>query len=198
MRQTAGTARGGRSPRATALRVGVLLAVSVAVVAAVVAWDASRSPGAAPSPSVVGGGDGRPAAVVSEFAPSADGIVVGLRVWRPSSDVGPAFVALWTQDGDRLVSVRLPDGTAGGWRPVALEVPVAVAAQDRYVVSIDSSLGSSPPSQPFQLAARGSVLSDEGAGGGAARPWRAATRRVAVDLRSWPTAQDTGVRRGPP
>lgn len=75
------------------------------------------------------------------FTPTVDGVIAGLRVYRPSGQTAAQPATLWTDNGQRLAGLTLPATSAAGWKFVPLDAPVAVTRDTVYVASYHTADG---------------------------------------------------------
>lgn len=75
------------------------------------------------------------------FSARSDGVVLGLRIYRPAGLTGAQTATLWTDSGTRLATVVTRPTYRAGWLYVALRTPVAVMGNSVYVASYHTADG---------------------------------------------------------
>jgi trimeric autotransporter adhesin len=73
------------------------------------------------------------------FTSTVGGQITGVRFWKAAGDTGTHIGKLWSSSGQLLTSVTFSNETASGWQQQALVVPVWIAANTRYVVSVNTA-----------------------------------------------------------
>ena len=71
----------------------------------------------------------------TEFTPTTDGTVLGVKFWKTQGNSGTHVGNLWTADGQHLATATFQNETATGWQSVTFSQPVGVEADKTYVVS---------------------------------------------------------------
>jgi hypothetical protein len=74
-----------------------------------------------------------------KFQTSKAGKVTAIRFYKPSSDVGPHVVTLWTSGGTLLASTTSTSETASGWQQVNLPSPVTLSTGTTYIAAYHTS-----------------------------------------------------------
>ncbi|MBA2390519.1 MAG: DUF4082 domain-containing protein [Geodermatophilaceae bacterium] len=75
------------------------------------------------------------------FSARADGVILGLRIYRPAGHTDPQTATLWTGGGTRLAGLTMPATTKAGWLYVSLPSPVTVERDTEYVASYHTADG---------------------------------------------------------
>nr|WP_253942430.1 DUF4082 domain-containing protein [Nocardioides sp. zg-1230] len=69
------------------------------------------------------------------FRASTDGLVTGIRYYKPTQSTGTHVGSLWSSTGTRLGQVTFTNETASGWQQAMFATPVPVTAGTTYVAS---------------------------------------------------------------
>lgn len=80
--------------------------------------------------------------VGTQFVPSVDGQVTGIRFFKGAGNTGVHTGSLWTWGGQLLATVTFADETPTGWQTAMLDRPVTVTGGIHYVVSYLAPNGS--------------------------------------------------------
>jgi hypothetical protein len=100
------------------------------------------------------------------------GQITALRFWKASLENGPHVGRVWTAGGQLLASVTFTNETAVGWQQQALAAPLAVTAQNDYVVTVSTGANGyyvsavSPPSSSLSGVVVNGHLQTSGPNGG--------------------------------
>jgi hypothetical protein len=98
-------------------------------------WDDSAVP------SITSASDPSAVELGLKFKSTSDGYVTGIRFYKGSGNTGTHIGSLWTQSGTLLGSVMFASETASGWQHQSLAAPVAISANQTYVVSYHTNVG---------------------------------------------------------
>ncbi len=79
--------------------------------------------------------DTSPVELGVKFRAAKDGLITGIRYYKPSTATGTHVGTLWTGTGTKLASVTFTNETASGWQQAAFASPVPVTAGTTYVAS---------------------------------------------------------------
>jgi hypothetical protein len=91
------------------------------------------------TPTVQNVHDRRQVQLGVRFQTSRSGKVTAIRFYKPSSDVGPHVVSLWSSGGNLLASTTSTSETASGWQQVNLPSPVTLSTGTTYIASYHTS-----------------------------------------------------------
>lgn len=72
-----------------------------------------------------------------EFRSTAPGAITHIRYWRAPSETGTHIGRIWSLGGAVLASVTFTGETASGWQQQALAVPLSIAANTSYIVTVN-------------------------------------------------------------
>ncbi len=72
------------------------------------------------------------------FVSGVPGTITALRYWKGPSETGPHVGRVWSAAGHVLATVTFSHETASGWQEQALPMPVAIAPNVEYVVSVST------------------------------------------------------------
>jgi hypothetical protein len=86
-------------------------------------------------PTVAAADESSPVELGTEFTPSRDGKVTGIRFFKGAGNLGTHVGSLWSASGQRLATVTFAGESAGGWQTATVSPAVDVSAGSRYVVS---------------------------------------------------------------
>jgi hypothetical protein len=92
-------------------------------------WQSSKTP------AVVDANDGTPVELGMRFRSDVNGVVVGVRFYKASTNTGTHVGHLWTNTGTNLATVTFTNETASGWQQATFSSPVALTAGTTYVIS---------------------------------------------------------------
>ncbi|PKH44211.1 Ig-like domain-containing protein [Nocardioides alpinus] len=113
--------------------------------------------------------DRDPVEVGVKFRASTDGLITGIRYYKPVETSGTHVGTLWTSTGTRLGQVSFTNESASGWQQASFATPIPVTAGTTYVASYFSPTRYVVSSRYFATAAttRGplTALQDGTAGG---------------------------------
>ncbi|GHJ55146.1 hypothetical protein Nm8I071_44530 [Nonomuraea sp. TT08I-71] len=98
-------------------------------------WSSSTVPGTVTDP------DRRAVELGIKFTSDRAGTVLGVRFYKSRTNTGAHTGSLWTISGARLATAQFTNETASGWQYVAFSKPVAIKANDLYVVSYHTNVG---------------------------------------------------------
>ncbi|PUA80728.1 DUF4082 domain-containing protein [Nocardioides currus] len=70
-----------------------------------------------------------------KFRASTNGLVTGIRYYKPVETSGTHVGSLWSSTGTRLANVTFTNESASGWQQATFPTPVAVTAGTTYVAS---------------------------------------------------------------
>jgi hypothetical protein len=91
------------------------------------------------TPVVTNASDGVNYELGTAFTTTAAGQVNGIRFWKAPSETATHTGNIWSSTGQLLASVTFTNETASGWQQQALAVPIWIAANTRYVVSVNTA-----------------------------------------------------------
>jgi hypothetical protein len=98
-------------------------------------WDSSATPATAAA------NDSGAVELGVKFRAGVDGYVTGIRFYKGAGNTGTHVGHLWSSTGQLLGTVTFADETAGGWQQANFDQPVAVSANQTYVVSYYAPVG---------------------------------------------------------
>ena len=75
------------------------------------------------------------------FSSEVAGTVTGVRFFKGPGNGGTHVGSLWTASGTRLGRVTFSGESAGGWQHAAFATPIAVAANQTYIVAYTAPVG---------------------------------------------------------
>jgi hypothetical protein len=87
------------------------------------------------TPATASSDDSSPVELGVAFSPQLDGKITALRFFKGSGNGGTHRGTLWTSTGTRLATVTFANESPTGWQSAKLSSPVAVSADQTYVVS---------------------------------------------------------------
>lgn len=93
-------------------------------------------------PKIAAADDTTPVELGLRFSPQVDGYVTGVRFYKGSGNTGTHFGSLWSATGQQLAQVTFENESATGWQTASFSTPVAVTADQPYVVSYTAPRGS--------------------------------------------------------
>ncbi|MGN6575118.1 MAG: N,N-dimethylformamidase beta subunit family domain-containing protein, partial [Nocardioides sp.] len=70
-----------------------------------------------------------------KFRASSDGLITGIRYYKPSAATGTHVGTLWTGTGTKLATASFTNETASGWQEAGFASPVAIKTGTTYVAS---------------------------------------------------------------
>jgi hypothetical protein len=73
------------------------------------------------------------------FTSDVAGQITGIRFWKAPSENGTHTGNIWSGAGLLLASVTFSNETASGWQKQALPSPLAIAANTKYLVSVNTA-----------------------------------------------------------
>lgn len=124
-----------------ALLVGTLCLAGLLEPAAAITVHTTQTPVGGSGPPATDASDGVPYELGMQFQSSVAGTITAIRYWRADSE---AFADnshvgnIWSATGSLLASVSFVNETAGGgWQEQLLAVPLAIAANTTYTVSVN-------------------------------------------------------------
>jgi hypothetical protein len=74
-----------------------------------------------------------------EFTSAKAGTISSIRYYKDANETGPHVGKIWSDTGTLLASVTFTNETASGWQEQILSTPLAIAANTKYVVSVNSN-----------------------------------------------------------
>jgi hypothetical protein len=74
----------------------------------------------------------------TRFTSTAAGQITAIRFWKDSNETGTHTGRIWSNSGQLLASVTFTGETASGWQQQALATPLAISANTRYVVTVNT------------------------------------------------------------
>jgi hypothetical protein len=96
--------------------------------------------------------DRDPVEVGVKFRASVDGLITGIRYYKPTETSGTHVGSLWTSTGTRLAQVSFTNESTSGWQQASFATPVPVTAGTTYVASYFSPTRYVVSSRYFQNA----------------------------------------------
>lgn len=98
--------------------------------------------GSEDTPNTVNNNDGNGGIELGmKFKSAFSGFVNAIRFYKSTNDIGTHTGSLWDNSGNLLAQVIFTGETASGWQEMALSTPVAITADQVYVVSYHSTTG---------------------------------------------------------
>jgi hypothetical protein len=97
-------------------------------------WAATAAPGNVYA-------SGRPVELGVRFRADVDGVLTGVRYYKPAGDTGAHRVSLWSSAGGLLATATATDDSGSGWQQVNFATPMAVRAATTYVASFHTDGG---------------------------------------------------------
>lgn len=73
-----------------------------------------------------------------KFQSSTAGQITGIRFFKSQSESGTHTGTLWSSTGTKLATVTFTNETVAGWQTAYLSVPVTIAANTQYVVTVNT------------------------------------------------------------
>lgn len=103
--------------------------------------------------------DGLGIALGVKFRSSQDGVVTGVRYYKPAGTTGVHIGQLWNSSGLLLAQATFINETASGWQQVLFTTPVSITAGTTYVASYHSPSGDFAATGPYftQAVVNGSL-----------------------------------------
>jgi hypothetical protein len=137
------------------LRAGGVRDSSGAPLSANVVWNFTTAPAPPPpstncpcriwsattTPAVQDGGDTAPTEVGVRFQADTSGLILGVRFYKSSLNVGTHIGNLWSGAGVLLASATFTNESASGWQQVMFSSPVTITAGTTYVASYFAPAG---------------------------------------------------------
>ncbi|MEA5573574.1 N,N-dimethylformamidase beta subunit family domain-containing protein [Calothrix sp. UHCC 0171] len=74
-----------------------------------------------------------------EFQTARTGQISAIRYYKAASETGTHIGRIWSSTGQLLASVTFTNETASGWQQQALATPLTIAANTKYVVSVNAN-----------------------------------------------------------
>jgi hypothetical protein len=71
------------------------------------------------------------------FTPTSDGLITEIRYYKASSETGSHTGRIWNAAGTQVASVVFSGETSSGWQRQELATPLAVVADETYIVSVN-------------------------------------------------------------
>ena len=87
------------------------------------------------TPIVQDAGAGPGVELGMRFISTVAGTITAIRFYKAASNIGTHVGSLWSSTGTLLGSVQFAGETASGWQQMTLPTPVAILANNPYVVS---------------------------------------------------------------
>ena len=95
----------------------------------------------AQTPKTADSGDASAVELGQRFAPSASGLVTGVRFYKSTANTGVHTGSLWDSTGALLAQVTFSNETASGWQTASFSTPVSVTSGHGYVISYTAPKG---------------------------------------------------------
>ncbi len=92
-------------------------------------WNSSSKP------ATVDGGDAASVEVGVKFRSDADGSILGVRFYKAANNTGAHIGHVWSSDGTLLGTATFTGESGSGWQQASFTAPIAVTANQTYVVS---------------------------------------------------------------
>lgn len=93
------------------------------------------------TPAVTSSSDGQSIELGMQFKTDVSGWVTGVRFYKGPYNTGTHTGTLWSSTGQQLATVTFTNETAGGWQQANFAIPVAVTANQPYVISYHAPAG---------------------------------------------------------
>jgi glucose/arabinose dehydrogenase len=74
-----------------------------------------------------------------KFTSTQSGQITAIRYYKSPSETGSHIGRIWSSTGQQLANVTFANETASGWQQQALTIPVTIAANTTYVVSVNTN-----------------------------------------------------------
>jgi hypothetical protein len=74
-----------------------------------------------------------------EFVTTKAGTINAIRYYKPENETGTHIGNIWSSTGTLLASVTFTNETASGWQEQLLSSPLTIAANTKYVVSVNAN-----------------------------------------------------------
>ena len=74
-----------------------------------------------------------------EFQSAKAGTISSIRYYKAASETGTHVGRIWSSNGTLLASVTFTNETASGWQEQALATPLTIAANTKYIVSVNAN-----------------------------------------------------------
>jgi hypothetical protein len=74
-----------------------------------------------------------------EFQSAKAGTISSIRYYKAASETGTHIGKIWSSTGQLLASVTFTNETGSGWQQQALATPLTIAANTKYVVSVNAN-----------------------------------------------------------
>ncbi len=74
-----------------------------------------------------------------EFQSAKSGQINAIRYYKSASETGTHIGRIWSSTGQELASVTFTNETASGWQQQTLTTPLTIAANTKYVVSVNAN-----------------------------------------------------------
>ncbi|HXC48920.1 MAG TPA: N,N-dimethylformamidase beta subunit family domain-containing protein [Candidatus Sulfotelmatobacter sp.] len=98
-------------------------------------WSSAAAPGTADA------GSYSPLELGVQFHADTDGYITGVRFYKSAANTGTHVGHLWSNSGALLASAPFTNESPSGWQQVNFSNPVAIAANNLYVASYQTSVG---------------------------------------------------------
>jgi methionine-rich copper-binding protein CopC len=93
------------------------------------------------TPAVTSSSDGQSIELGMQFTTDVNGWVTGVRFYKGPYNTGVHTGTLWSSAGQKLATVTFTNESAGGWQQANFAIPVAVTANQPYVISYHAPSG---------------------------------------------------------
>ena len=90
---------------------------------------------------------------------SCRGQLTAIRYWKTAAERGTHIGHVWSNSGTLLASATFANETASGWQQAALGTPLAIAAAETYVVSVNSQTAYGATNEAFTTSVTNGFLS---------------------------------------
>jgi hypothetical protein len=90
-------------------------------------------------PAIPGGNDGVNYELGTALQSDVPGYITGVRYWKAAGDTGLHTGKIWSNAGALLTSVPFANETDSGWQQQALATPLAISANTKYIVSVNTA-----------------------------------------------------------
>jgi methionine-rich copper-binding protein CopC len=93
------------------------------------------------TPSVISANDSAALELGMKFRSSLNGYITGVRFYKGTGNTGTHTGHLWASDGTLLGTVTFGNETSTGWQQADFTVPIAIVANQTYVISYFAPAG---------------------------------------------------------
>jgi hypothetical protein len=97
--------------------------------------------GPSATPTTQASSDAQAVEVGVKFRAAVSGYVTGIRFYKGTGNSGTHVGHLWDRSGNLLATVTFANETASGWQQALFDSPVAIAANQTYVISYYAPVG---------------------------------------------------------